>query len=476
MDLHVSEFSSNYEDYQVISAYLFETNPTKFETQIMGYIRELVDVDKSQMVGTKLIPKNIKYETFEEYANLEVIPKEKLNYNVRYHVCNTLAALFGKEGLEIAHTILQSALCRNVKEINSFYTCALSNRKEPSKYGLQVLQKLGVIKPIQVQTEIEDSEGETIQQHANNLFKDGVRKAIEGVIKREHQLLEEKKLIKKYDESTDPRIRQIMDEKVSNYDQTHPEVVEQILELREDQYLSDLTDILLDPERGGFTNDKINILISPAGSGKTRLLLELAKQGKRILLVEPFISVIKNKVESDESLMEIFETFYGDHSLDEITVSNAITTFDKFSRCNYEKISKMFDYICIDESHLLFTSSYRIEATSNAIRKLKELYFISNNDPFAGKLILMTGTETGDTYFFGKIANVIRVTKPSHDKRMEFLVCDDQLDAITRLSFKTYKLISEGYRIMIPTNKGEIYSQKLIGMVEYLLQRSVKYG
>lgn len=475
MDLHVSEVSANYKDYQTIQNYLFETNPTKFETQILSYIKELTDVDQSSIIGTKLIPKNLKYETIEEYENIKILPREAINYNTRYHICNTLAALFGKEGLQIAHTVLQSEVCKNVKEINSFYTCAISNKKEPSKYGLQLLQKLGIIKNVQVQTQVEN-ETTTIEQYTSNLFKDGIRKAIEASIQNERDLNAERQLVTKYQQTDDSTIRSVIDNNISRYDKTHSELNEHIHELSENQYLADLTDILLDPERGGFTNDKINILISPAGSGKTRLLLELAKQGKRILLVEPFISVIKNKVESDEELMKIFETFYGEHSLNDITASNAITTFDKFSKCNYEKVSKMFDYICIDESHLLFTSAYRIEATSNAIRKLKELYFISNNDPFAGKLILMTGTETGDTHFFGKIANVIRVTKPAHDKHMEFLVCDDSLDAITRLSYKTFKLISEGYRIMIPTNKGEIYSQKLIGMVEYLLQRPVKYG
>ena len=85
----------------------------------------------------------------------------------------------------------------------------------------------------------------------------------------------------------------------------------------------------------------------------------------------------------------------------------------------------MFDYICIDESHLLFTSSYRIAATSNAVRKIKDIFYISSNDPFAAKIILMTGTETGDTYFFGDQANIINVYKQSLDKETKFLICDD---------------------------------------------------
>jgi superfamily II DNA or RNA helicase len=133
----------------------------------------------------------------------------------------------------------------------------------------------------------------------------------------------------------------------------------------------------------------------------THWILELAKSGKRIMLVLPYISVITNKVENDHTITSLFDTFYGQTDIKEIAYGrNAVTTFDKFSRSNYDKISKMFDYIIIDESHLLFTSSYRIEATSNVIKKIKELFYISSNDPFSAKLLLMTGTETGESHFF----------------------------------------------------------------------------
>lgn len=209
----------------------------------------------------------------------------------------------------------------------------------------------------------------------------------------------------------------------------------------------------------------------------THWILKLAKEGKRVLLVLPYISVIQNKVENDSSITDLFDTFYGSTDIKDIAYGrNAVTTFDKFSRSNYEKISKMFDYIFLDESHLLFTSSYRIEATSNVIKKIKELFYISSNDPFASKIVLMTGTETGESYFFNKVSNIMRISKPQLKKELEFLICGDTLDSITRLASKAADLISNGYRLMIPTNKGEIYSEKIIGMIEYLLNRNLKYG
>lgn len=354
----------------------------------------------------------------------KMLPISSIKYTVRYNVCNTLASLYGKDGLEIAHVILRSKECGNVKEINSFYSSALRNKKEPTKIGLEILKKCGVIKTIKPE----------LKEETTNKFKDYIKKEIENAV-----------------ENTLP-----------NFDIT----------LDTDEYLGHRTEYIIKH----LTNDKINMIFSPPGSGKTEIIKDLART-KRVMLVLPFISVIKNKIEIDEDIMSLFDCYYGTKNINDIEYGiNAVTTFDKFSKCNYEKVSKMFDYIFIDESHLLFTSSYRISATSNAIKRLKSLFYISQNDPFSAKLVLTTGTETGEVFFFGKIANIIRVYKKSLTKKIEFHICDDILDCITRMSYKIYELIEDGYKIMIPTNKGEIYSEKIIGMLEYLCKRRIKYG
>lgn len=354
----------------------------------------------------------------------KILPISSIKYTVRYNVCNTLASLYGKDGLEIAHVLLRSKECGNTKEINSFYSSALRNKKEPTKIGLEILKKCGVIKTIK----------QELKEETTNKFKDYIKKEIENAV-----------------ENTLPNFDIVLD----NY-----------------EYLGDRSDFILKH----LTNNKINMIFSPPGSGKTNYVKELAKT-KRVMLVLPFISVIKNKIETDEEIMQLFDCYYGTKNINDIEYGiNAVTTFDKFSKCNYEKVSKMFDYIFIDESHLLFTSSYRINATSNAIKKLKSLFYISQNDPFSAKLVLTTGTETGEVFFFSKIANIIRVYKKSLSKKIEFHICDDILDCITRMSYKIYELIEDGYKIMIPTNKGEIYSEKIIGMLEYLCKRRIKYG
>lgn len=362
-------------------------------------------------------------------TEVKSLPRNSINYQLRYNVCNTLAALFGKEGLPLAHKILDSTACKNVGEINSFYSCALSNKKNPSKYGLDILKRNGIIKTIEPE----------LKEVVDDIFKNGIKKAIINSLNNKLQPAR--------------------------------------IELSVGEYLSDKKELLANPNKGGLTNSKINIIFSPPGTGKTEYVKSLAKDGKRVMLVLPYISVIQNKIETDKEICQMFDFFYGTKNIRDMDYGiNAVTTFDKFAKANYDKISKMFDYIFIDEVHLLFTSSYRIQATSNVIKKIKELYFISSNDPFAAKLCLLTGTPVGEEYFFSNVANIIRINKKSLNKTMEFIICDDGLDAITRMASKLFELLQTNHRVLIPTNKGEIYSEKIIGMVEFLLGRDIKYG
>jgi hypothetical protein len=363
-----------------------------------------------------------------DLLELQALPRNKINYTSRFNVCNTLASLYGKDGLDIAHTLLDSKGCDNIKEINGMYACSLSNKKEISKIGIDILKKAGIIKVVEPE----------IKEKAQNNYKNYIKRLIDNSINKNF---------------------------LSNS-----------IELAANEYISDIKEQLLDPKTG-IVNNRINLIFSPPNTGKTEFIKTLAREGKRILLVLPYISVIKNKIETDEEIGKLFQSYYGTKDIKKIEYGiNAVTTFDKFSKANYERLSKMFDYIFIDESHLLFTSSYRIQATSMAVKKIEELFFISSNDPFAAKICLLTGTETGESYFFHKVANIIRINKKSLEKTMEFLICDDTTDCITRLANNAANLLKEGYKLLIPTNKGEIYSEKLIGIIEYLLERTPKYG
>lgn len=359
-----------------------------------------------------------------DISKYKEMPLSMIKYRVRYEVCNTLADMFGKDGLQLAHMVLRSEECKNVNEINAFYSSAIRNHKKASKFGLDILQQCGVVKSV-------DKE---FNEELVDKYKLFLKKQIEKSIKLDDV----------------------------DYD----------IRLKDDEYIGHKEKEVLSKLR----SDKINLIYAAPSVGKTEFVKDLARK-KRVMLVLPFISVIKNKIETDETIMELFDCYYDNKDISKIEHGiNAVTTFDKFSRASYEKISRMFDYIVIDEEHLLFNSQYRINTTSNAVKKLRQLLYISSNDPFAAKIILMTGTPTGSEFFFKNNGNFIRIYKKLMKKTMEFHICDDILDTTTRLAYKVYQLIEEGHKIIIPTNKGDIYTEKMIGMVRHLLQREVKYG
>jgi len=386
---------------------------------------DIENPDDTQKENNALLNFNEHIKVVNDITVTKSLNSSEINYFTRYNVCNTLASIAGVNGLTIAHDILRSTELGNVDEINAFYSCALSNNKQPTKLGLQILKKVGFIKNVSKELTTEIQTG----------FKHDLKREIQKVLVNEL-----------------------------------PEID---INLKNNEYIGHYSEMI----KNQITGEKINIIFSPPGTGKTEWIKQLAREGKKILLVLPFISIIQNKIESDKEIQELFDIFYGSINIKDIEYGrNAVTTFDKFSRINYDKIAHMFDYIFIDESHLLFTSSYRIEATSNAIKKIKELYYISSNDELSAKLVLMTGTETGESHFFKNVSNIIRITKKQPNKNMQFVLADTMLDGLTRMAYEAKLLLEDGYKLLIPTNKGEIYTEKFIGMLSYLMKREIKYG
>lgn len=401
---------------------------TKINTQLHQRIESLTVKNLDEYLAEQGKSQQIDLSKFVtgggDISNVTPIPRNQINYVTRYNVVNTLAAIYGKDAIDLAHLLLRSEECDNVNEINAFYSTALNNNKEPTKIGLDILKRFNVIKEVK----------EELAKETDNKFKNHLKRSIESTV-------------------TNNPIK---------FD----------IDLKEKEYLSDYSDYLLEH----IVSERINLVFSPPGSGKTEYVKRLANSGKRILLVLPYISVITNKIIYDTEIKEQFDMYYGSIDTKNMVYGrNAVMTFDKFSRLNFEKISKMYDYIMVDESHLLFISSYRIDTTSAAVRKLKQLFYISANDPFAAKLCLFTGTVTGEQFIFDNL-NMITVSKKSLEKTMQFIICNDSLSCVTAMAWKTVDLIKSGYKVLIPTNKGDIYSEKCIGMIEYMLDRPVKYG
>ena len=228
-----------------------------------------------------------------------------------------------------------------------------------------------------------------------------------------------------------------------------------ILHIKSTQYLSDIKDQIIE------NLSHITLLEAGAGYGKTEMIKSLKA---KTLLILPFTSTIKAKVEASEVTKD-WLYYYGNkrpQTADLMGSHNMSMTIDKFSRLNiYELDASDFEYIVIDESHLLFTSSYR-DVMGPCIQRLANC---------KAKVIMMTGTPTGEMLFFPNIKH-IRVKK--EDIRIKECI-------VTKVPTKTELLIEmcksmakdivNGTKILFPTNNGMTYYDIIVGIVQqYLME------
>lgn len=225
------------------------------------------------------------------------------------------------------------------------------------------------------------------------------------------------------------------------------------LHLNANQYLSDIKDDILK------NLSHITLLEAGAGYGKTEMIKAFKA---KTLLVLPFTSTIKSKVESSETTKD-WLYFYGNKrpTIDDLFSGKSMSmTIDKFSRLNlYELDQAGFEYIVIDESHLLFTSSYR-EVMSPAIQRIANV---------KAKVIMMSGTPTGELLFFPGIKHI--KVKKDDNRIKEFTVnmVPTDLEQEIEMCKSMAKDICEGRKILYPTNNGNLYYEQIVGLVEQFL-------
>ena len=177
-----------------------------------------------------------------------------------------------------------------------------------------------------------------------------------------------------------------------------------IFYLNKSQYLSDVIEDI--PFETGF-----NLLISGTGTGKTECWKKLTKfdllnpGGHKIIVCEPYNSIIESKYDSNDALKACGSVVINKNFYDNLTVSN----YNKIIKLEPEDC-KNIDCIVIDESHLLFAEEYRSGITIKFIDKLKELSYYT-------KIILQTATPAFEQQIFNiDSKHIFTIKKDSNTK------------------------------------------------------------
>jgi len=221
------------------------------------------------------------------------------------------------------------------------------------------------------------------------------------------------------------------------------------------QYLSDVKDEII------ANLGPITLLEAGAGYGKTEMIKALKA---KTLLILPFTSTIKSKIEKSEVTSD-WLYFYGSNrptTEDLLGNRNIAMTIDKFSRLNiYELGMAQFDYIVLDESHLLFTSSYR-DVMGPTLQRLANL---------TAKVLMMTGTPTGELLFFPNISHIKVVKEDVRNKMLDVHFCPTSTEQLLEMCESIADDIIDGKKILFPTNKGNLYYDTVKGIIQEKLDK-----
>lgn len=206
---------------------------------------------------------------------------------------------------------------------------------------------------------------------------------------------------------------------------------------------------------------RVTLIEAGAGVGKTEMIKSLVRDGKKVIMVMPFTSTIKSKVEGEDD----WYYSYGSRKPRLDLTRGVSMTIDKFSHMNLMDIkANGFDYIIIDESHLMFQSEYR-----PVMSKIIEM--IRNTEV---PIILMSGTPSGETVFFPDIVH-LKVIKEDV-RRKEFMVnmVETPNDLFYHMCKAMARDIAEGRRVLFPTNKGTLFSEQIKAAVQYFMEHEYK--
>lgn len=225
--------------------------------------------------------------------------------------------------------------------------------------------------------------------------------------------------------------------------------------INKNQYLGDIKNELL--ENVG----RVTLIEAGAGVGKTEMVKSLVRDGKKVIMVMPFTSTIKSKVEN----VDDWYYAYGNRKVKLDGSKGLAMTIDKFSHLNLMDVKEWgFDYIFIDESHLLFQSEYR-----PIMPKVIEM--ICNTEV---PIILMSGTPVGETVFFENIIHLKVIKEETRQKEFKVVITDNPGHQLFYLCNAMAEDIVNGRRVLFPTNKGTAFKEQLQAGLSEILE--TKYG
>jgi len=331
----------------------------------------------------------------------------------RWQLANTLTNIYGFD--KALQYMLE--ICENTpyKELRGDVKTADIHNKPMSMWAIRQLNKY---------------HGFNIKvENAEELFDDQTSEMVEN--------------INKIDITTDSRIN------VEN----NPNKV--VFNIKHNQYLSHIKDDIVE------NLSQITLLEAGAGYGKTEMIKSLKD---KTCLILPFTSTIKSKIEKSE-VTEDWLYYYGNKrpTLEELLGNhNMSMTIDKFSRLNVMELDQAdFKYIVLDESHLLFTSSYR-DVMAPTIQRLANC---------KAKVILMTGTPTGELVFFPDIKHIKVIKEDNRVKTFDIHRCYSKEEQTMEMCRCMADDIKNGIKILFPTNNGNVYFEQITGVIQRILEK-----
>ncbi len=238
------------------------------------------------------------------------------------------------------------------------------------------------------------------------------------------------------------------------------------LELNENEYLLDYKDKIINNIKNGFNFLKVN-----TGGGKTTFWDSLRFNS---ITIEPYNSVVNDKF---------------DNTYKAVGTGNIIDSSESYQITNYWRFidfvnteNKFYDYIIVDESHIIGTQSFR-NKTENGHTMIDFINALKNyNEQYPeSKIILQTATPSNEEYLFNIDNNIIvnkkddRFVQIIYDMSENFKKKDNDINIYEynikhNIVSKVQSLVNEGRKVYIYYGSGGIKFMKSIQSLERLLK------